>query len=221
MNKCPLRPPGGSSCLFSYIDYSRLLLGEQVQVVSVFFYYVCRLDKWRVFVLVSVFATCRECTCNEPSRYVLIPCTHSRGLMRFVARPRWWGWCMSTMTWGDAGWSFPWQIWMLCPRFTHQTGWDCHQVSSSKHRCLSRRALTSFTPYRVFQKMEAQKYHLTLLAHGSQQLKHPPLFPVRTLHLRFSQVKDQRLFLHNRCDCQMYQWIWIILEWDDLEKVLI
>lgn len=100
-----------------------------------YFYYVCRLDKWGVFVLVYQCSCCVR-TCNEPSRYVLIPCTHSRGLMRFVARPRWWGWCMSTMTWGDAGWSFPWQIWMLCPPFTHQTGWDCLRVSSSKHWCL-------------------------------------------------------------------------------------
>lgn len=57
--------------------------------------------------------------------FIFLPlCTHSHGPMPSVVPPHWWGWCVFTMTWGDVGWSFPWQTWMRCPRFTHQTGWD-------------------------------------------------------------------------------------------------
>lgn len=72
------------------------------------------------------------------------------------------------------------------------------KLMSPKLMCLSPHALTIFTAYRVFQKTEVQKYHRTLLAHGSHHHKHLPVFPVRTLHLQSSQVKDHSPSLHNR-----------------------
>lgn len=67
---------------------------------------------------------------------------------------------------------------------------------------VSAHALTMFTPYRVFQKMEVQRFYLTLLARSRHHL---PAFPVRTLRLQFSLVKDQTRFLHNRYCCKRVQ----------------
>lgn len=71
--------------------------------------------------------------------------------------------------------------------------------------CLSLNALTIFPAYRVFQKTEVQTYQLMLLAHSSHHHKRLPVFPVRTLHLQSSQVKDRPPFLHNRYTWQMYR----------------
>lgn len=163
---------------------------------------------------ISVLAACRECTCNEPSRYVLI---HSRGLMRFVARPRWWGWCVSTMTWGDAGWSFPWQIWMLCPPFTHQTGWDCLQVTRSRHWRLSHkfRSLQSIPENgspEVSPDLTQQPAAQTPTSVPSQNAS-PPIQPGQGP----ASLSPQQVLLANASKL----WIWIILEWNDLEKALI
>jgi len=54
----------------------------------------------------------------------------SRGPMRSVTLPPWRGWCAYTTTWGDAVWSSPWRIWMLCPPSTRPTGWDCLRSGS-------------------------------------------------------------------------------------------
>lgn len=67
---------------------------------------------------------------------------------------------------------------------------------------LPRHGFTISTAYRVFQKTEVRKFHLMSLAHGSRLLKHLPVFPVITLHLQPSQLKDQSPFLHNRYNCQ-------------------
>lgn len=122
-----------------------ILKEHSISVVLFFFSHI-------IFVLASI--RCFWTVIQQSDILILSSCfSHlfSRGRMRFEALPPWRGWCTYMTTWGDAVWSSPWQIWMLCPPYTLPIGWDGRQSENNTHNastdiCLYTGSLSSEYP---------------------------------------------------------------------------